>query len=218
MKEIQDTLDGKENLDQCDFNWTPPSAPEDTLSGIQTHIRHLRRKQTAMCKWLESVSEVGPEEDKSKAELKSMEKDDESKTEKFDEDRRGGAEPEDTEALGKRKCLWMLQSLAEDEPSEDILEKMNTTKEEWSMTSRLFRDDDPQDDVLKWFGMPSKEDVFKLKRELECMNTFGCDFEEKMRRYWNAFKDGCKGRDVSEIRRVMEENFVMNGISTSSAT
>ena len=50
------------------LNWTPPSAQEDTLSGIQTHIRHLRRKQTAMCKWLESVSEVGPEEDKSKAE------------------------------------------------------------------------------------------------------------------------------------------------------
>ena len=72
---------------------------------------------------------------KSKAELKSMEKDDESKTEKFDEDRRGGAEPEDTEALGKRKCLWMLQSFAEDEPSEDILEKMNKTKEEWSMMS-----------------------------------------------------------------------------------
>ena len=50
------------------------------------------------------------------------------------------------------------------------------------------------------------------------MNTFGCDFEKKMRKYWNAFKDGCKGRDVSEMGRVMEENFVMNGISTSSAT
>ena len=112
----------------------------------------------------------------------------------------------------------MLQSLAEDEPSEGILEKMNKTKEEWSMMSRLFRDDDPKDDVLKWLGMPSKEDVSKLKRELACMNTFGLDFEEKMRRYWNAFKDGCKGRDVSEMGRVMEENFVMNGISTSSAT
>ena len=94
--------------------------------------------------------------------------------------------------------LWMLQYFAGDEPSEDILEKMNTTKEEWSMISRLFRDDDPQDDVLKWFGMPSKEDVFKLKREFACGNTFGCDFEEKMRKYWKAFKDGCKGRDVSE--------------------
>ena len=218
VKKTQGMLDGKENLDQCDFNWTPPSASEDTLSGLQTHNRHLRRKQTAMCKWLESVSEVGPEEDKSKAELKSMEKDDESKTEKFDEDRRGGAEPEDTEARGTRKRLWMLQSLAGDEPSEDILEKMNTTKEEWSMTSRLFRDDDPQDDVLKWFGNPSKEDVSNLKRELACMNTFGCDFAKKMRKYWNAFKDGCKGRDVSEMGRVMEENFVMNGISTSSAT
>ena len=112
----------------------------------------------------------------------------------------------------------MLQTLAGDEPSEDILEKMNTTKEEWSMTSRLFRDDDPQDDALKWFGMPSKEDVSNLKRELACMNTFGCDFAKKMRKYWNAFKDGCKGRDVSEMGRVMEENFVMNGISTSSAT
>ena len=150
--------------------------------------------------------------------LESMEEDVASMTEKFDEDRRGGAEPEDTEASGTRKHLWMLQTLAGDEPSEDILEKMNTTKEEWSMASRLFRDDDPQDDVLKWFGNPSKEDVSNLKRELACMNTFGCDFAKKMRKYWNAFKDGCKGRDVSEMGRVMEENFVMNGISTSSAT
>ena len=116
VKKTQGMLDGKENLDQCDFNWTPPSAPEDTLSGIKTHIRHLRRKLTAMCKCLESVSEVGPEEDKPKAELKSMEKDDESKTEKFDEDRRGGAEPEDTKAPLKRIRLWMLQTLAGDEP------------------------------------------------------------------------------------------------------
>ena len=114
--------------------------------------------------------------------------------------------------------MWILQSLAGDEPSEDILEKMNTTKEEWSMISRLFRDDDPQDDVLKWFGMPSKEDVFKLKREFACVNTFGCNFEEKMREYWNAFKDGCKGRDFSEMGRVMDKNFVMSCASTSSAT
>ena len=199
-------LDGKGSFDQNDFNWDPPSVSEETPRGLKTHIRHLHRKQTAMCKWLESVSEVGPEEDKSKAELKSMEKDDESKTEKFDEDRRGGAEPEDTEALGKRKCLWMLQYLAGDEPSEDILEKMNTTKEEWSMISRLFRDDDPQDDVLKWFGMPSKEDVSNLKRELACMDTFECDFEKKMRKYWHPLRDGCKGMDVSEMGRVMEGN------------
>ena len=50
------------------------------------------------------------------------------------------------------------------------------------------------------------------------MNAFGYDFEEKMRKYWNAFRDGCKGRKVSEMGCVMEENFVMSGISTSSAT
>ena len=49
------------------------------------------------------------------------------------------------------------------------------------------------------------------------MNTFGCDFEEKMRKYWNAFRDGRKGKDVSEMGRVMEKIFVMSCISTSSA-
>ena len=94
---------------------------------------------------------------------------------------------------------------------------MGTTKEEWSKTNRILRDDEPHDDDLKWLGM-SKEDVFKTKRRIACMNAFGCDSEKKMRKYWNAFRDGCKGRDVSEMGRVMEENFVMNGISTSSAT
>ena len=51
-----------------------------------------------------------------------------------------------------------------------------------------------------------------------CAICATCDFEKKMRKYWNAFKDGCKGRDVSEMGCVMEENFVMSGISTSSAT
>ena len=50
------------------------------------------------------------------------------------------------------------------------------------------------------------------------MNAFGIGYEEKMRNYWNAFRDCCKGRDVSEMGCVMEEYFVMSGISTSSAT
>ena len=107
-----------------------------------------------------------------------MEKDDGSKTEKFDEDRRGGAEPGDTEVLGKRKCLWMLQSLAEDGPSEDILEKMGTTKKEWSKTNRILRDDEPHHDDLKWLGV-SREDVFKTKRRFACLNAFGINYEEK---------------------------------------
>ena len=98
VKEFQDKLDGKKILDHYDFNWTPPRAPEDTLSGLQTHIRHLRRKKAKMCELLESVSQV-VSEDKETGELKdeileSMEEDDESKTEKFDEGRRGGAESE----------------------------------------------------------------------------------------------------------------------------
>ena len=91
-KEIQDTLDGKENLDQYDFNWTLPSASEDTLRGLKIHIRHLRRKKAKMCELLESVSQVvsedketGPQvvsEDKETGKLKdgileSMEEDDE---------------------------------------------------------------------------------------------------------------------------------------------
>ena len=91
------------------------------------------------------------------------------------------------------------------------------TKEEWIKANRIIRDDKPHDDDLKWLGV-SREDVFPTKRRFAWMDAFGCDFEEKMRKYWNAFKDGCKRRDVSEMGRVMEENFVMNGISTSSAT
>ena len=43
VKEIQDTLGGKENLDQYEFNWILPSASEDTLRGLKIHILHLRR-------------------------------------------------------------------------------------------------------------------------------------------------------------------------------
>ena len=103
-------LDGKGSFDQYDFNWTPPSVSEETPRGLKTHIRHLRRKKTAMCKLLESVSEVVPE-------------DDESKTEKFDEGRKGGVEPKVSEAEAKRGFLWMLKCLAENEdepPSEEI--------------------------------------------------------------------------------------------------
>ena len=64
----------------------------------------------------------------------------------------------------------------------------------------------------------SKDDFFAAKRCFACLNAFGIGYEEKMRKYWNAFKDGCKGRGVSEMGRVMEENFVMSGILTSSAT
>ena len=122
-----------------------------------------------------------------------------------------------TEADAKRLFLWTLQSLAGDEPSEDILEKMGATNEYLSNCVRILGDDEPHDDDLCRLGM-SKEDLFEAKRRMACVNAFGCDFEKKMRKYWNAFRDGCKGRDVSEMGRVMEENFVMNGISTSSAT
>ena len=94
--------------------------------------------------------------------LGSMEQDDESKIEKFDEGRRGGAEPEMTEADQKLMFLWMLQYRAEDEPREDILETMGTTKEEQDKTTRILREDEPHDDDLKWLGMSSKEDFFKL--------------------------------------------------------
>ena len=231
VKELQDKLDGKKILDHYDFNWTPPSAPEDTLSGLQTHIRHLHRKKAKMCELLQSVSQVVFEDKETDPQvvsedetgklkegiLESMEEDVASMTEKFDEGKRGGAEPEVTEADAKRLFLWTLQSLAGDEPSEDILEKMGATKEYLSKCIRILGDDEPHDDDLCWLGI-SKEDLFEAKRRMACVNAFGCDFEKKMRKYWNAFRDGCKGRDVSEMGRVMEENFVMNGISTSSAT
>ena len=71
---------------------------------------------------LERVPQVVPE-DKETGELKdgileSVEEGDELKTEKFDEGKRGGAEPEFSEAKEKREFLWMLQSFAEDAPSE----------------------------------------------------------------------------------------------------
>ena len=56
---------------------------------------------------------------------------------------------------------------------------MGTTKEEWSKTNRILRDDEPYDDDLKSLGM-SNEDFFKAKRRLVCANAFGCDFEENM--------------------------------------
>ena len=79
---------------------------------------------------LESVSQVVFEdketdpqvvsEDDKEGILESMEEDVASMTEKFDEGKRGGAEPEMIEADEKRTFLWTLQSLAGDEPSEDI--------------------------------------------------------------------------------------------------
>ena len=70
------------------------------------------------------------------------------------------------------------------------------TKERWSRMIRVLRDDEPRDDDLKWLGM-SKEDVSDFKKALAYVNAFGVDAEAKMRKYWNAFKAGCKGRDVS---------------------
>ena len=97
------------------------------------------------------------------------------------------------------------------------LGKGGCNQEYWSKSNRILGDDEPHDDDLKWLGV-SKEKVLATKRRVACLNAFGIGYEETMRRYWNAFKDGCKGRDVSEMGRVMEENFVMSGILTSSAT
>ena len=135
-----------------------------------------------------------------------------SKAEKFDEGRRGGAEPKVSEADAKRDpdirsrmldfAVWrMLQCASEDEdelPSEEILKGIGATKEEVSKMMRVLRDDEPHDDDLKGLGL-SKEDVFSVKWRLACVNAFGIGCEEKMRKYWNAFRDGCKGRDVSEM-------------------
>ena len=112
VKETQKMLDGKGSFDQYDFNWTLPSAPEDTLCGLNTHIRHLRRKKAKMCELLESVSQVVFEDKETDPQvvsedetgklkegiLESMEEDVASMTEKFDEGKRGGAEPEMIEA------------------------------------------------------------------------------------------------------------------------
>ena len=226
VKETQKMLDGKGSFDQYDFNWTLPSAPEDALCGLNTHIRHLRRKKAKMCELLESVSQVVFEDKETDPQvvsedetgklkegiLESMEEDVASMTEKFVE-----GKPFIIEADTKRNVLWTLQYYADDVTREDILEKMGMTKEEWIKANRIIRDDKPHDDDLKWLGV-SREDVFQTKRRFAWMDAFGCDSEKKMRKYWNAFRDGCKGRDVSEMGCVMEENFVMYGISTSSAT
>jgi len=140
VKGLQDKLDGKKISDHYDFNWTPPSASEGTSSGLQTHIRHSRRKIAKMRELLESVSQVVFEdketdpqvvsEDDKEGILESMEEDVASMTEKFDEGKRGGAEPEVTEADVKRMFLWSLQyRTEEDVPEEDILEKVGATKE-----------------------------------------------------------------------------------------
>eukprot|EP00617_Octactis_speculum_P020438 CAMPEP_0185749956 /NCGR_PEP_ID=MMETSP1174-20130828/8667_1 /TAXON_ID=35687 /ORGANISM="Dictyocha speculum, Strain CCMP1381" /LENGTH=78 /DNA_ID=CAMNT_0028426281 /DNA_START=218 /DNA_END=451 /DNA_ORIENTATION=+ len=78
-----------------------------------------------------------------------MEEDDKSKIEKFDKGKRGGAEPEINEAEKKRRFLWNLHCFTEDEPREDILERVGATKEEWSKTNRIPRDDEPHDDDMK---------------------------------------------------------------------
>ena len=104
------------------------------MRGLKIHIRHLRRKKANMFEVWENVSQV-VSEDKETGKLKegileSMEKDDESKTENFDECRRGGAEPEMIEADVKRMFLWSLQYRTEDDvPEEDILGKVGATKE-----------------------------------------------------------------------------------------
>ena len=142
-----------------------------------------------MRKLLERVSEV------------SVEK---SKAEKFDDGRRGGAEPKASEADAKRGTvvgLRMLQCLSDGEgepPSEEILKELGATKEEWSRIFRVLRNDEPSADDLKWLGM-SKEEAFDTKRALVCLNAFGIDAQAKMRKYLNAFRGGCKGRDVSEM-------------------
>ena len=50
-------------------------------------------------------------------------------------------------------------------------------------------------------------DVLEFKRYLAYVNAFGVDAQAKMRKYWNAFRGGCKGTDVSEMGCVMEEIF-----------
>ena len=140
-----------------------------------------------MLKLLESVSVVS--------------EDDKSKTEKLDEGRKGGGDSKVIEAQAKRSFCWMLQRLSDGEgepPREEILKELGTTKVEWSRTLRVLRDDEPRDDDLKWLEF-SKEDVSDFKRALACLGAFGLGSEAKMRKYWNAVRDGCKGRDVSEM-------------------
>ena len=69
----------------------------------------------------------------------------------------------------------------------------------------MLKYDEPHVDDLKRFQM-SKEDGFEFKRTAACVNAFEIGYEEKMGKYWDIFRDGCKGRDVSEMGRVREEN------------
>ena len=108
-----------------------------------------------------------------------------SKAEKFDEGRRGGAEPKVSEADAKRDpdagsrmlqfaVLRMLQCVSEDEdelPSEEFLKGIGVTKEEWSKMMRALRADEPHDDDLKGLGM-SKEDVFSNAYHTKQMQLF----------------------------------------------
>ena len=124
-----------------------------------------------MRKLLESVSVVS--------------EDDKSKTEKFDEGRKGGGDSKASEAQVKRCVCWLLQCLSDGEgepPREERLKELGTTKEEWRRTLRVLRDDEPRDDDLKWLEF-SKEEFFKFKRALACVNVFGLGCEEKMRKY-----------------------------------
>ena len=188
VKEAQSILDGENNIGQHDLkNWTPPSVSQVTPRGLKTHIRHYRGKLKVLRELPKRVSEVS-EKDK-------------STIEKLDEGRKGGGDSKVREAQTKRSCVWLLQYLSDGEsepPREEILRELGTTKEEWSRTIRVLRDDEPRDDDLKWLGW-SKEDVSDFKRALACMNAFGIDFEPKMRKYWHAVRVGCKGRDVSEM-------------------
>ena len=98
-----------------------------------------------------------------------MEEEDESNTEKFDEDKRGNAEPEFSDARLNREFLWMLQCFEEDEPSEETLERVSRTRDEggWCTTDlsigrRMLKDDEPHADELKRFKL-SKEYGFEFK-------------------------------------------------------
>ena len=187
-KETLDMLEGQNNFGQHDFrNWTPPSVPQGTARGLKTLIRHSRRKVTAMRKLLARAPEVS--------------EGNKSKNEKLDEGRKGGEDSKVIEAKQDRCLCWLLQCLSDGEgepPREEILKEVGTTKERWSRMIRVLRDDEPRDDDLKWLGW-SKEDVIEFKKALVYMNAFGVDAQAKMRKYWNAFRNGFKGRDVSEM-------------------
>ena len=179
-------LDGQNNFGQHDFkNWTPPSVSQGTARGLKTLIRHSRRKVTAMRKLLASAPEVS--------------EGNKSTNEKLDEGRKGGGDSKVSKAQARRCACWLLQCLSDGEgepPREEILKDLALTKEQWSRMLRVLRDDEPSNDDLKWLEF-SKEDVPEFKKALAYMNAFGVDYEAKMRKYWNAFRGGCKGRDVS---------------------